>query len=99
MNKTPAQKAAETKAAKKAAARPSAERYATLQPNASILVVLPGYQFTCPSLMDTNNVLEALGYKPLRVTRNMLNENSKEFLIDADTPSYCDPGCESYHSM
>ena len=36
---------------------------------------------------------------PQRVTRNMLNPTGGEFLIDEDTPSYCDPGCESYHSM
>lgn len=36
---------------------------------------------------------------PQRLTHNMLNPSGKEFLIDEDTPSYCDPGCESYHTM
>ena len=34
-----------------------------------------------------------------RMTRNMLNPNAGEFPIPVNTPSYCDPGCESYHSM
>jgi hypothetical protein len=35
----------------------------------------------------------------VRVTSNMLNPTFGEFFIDADTPSYCDPGSEAYHSM
>ena len=46
-----------------------------------------------------NNILERLGYRPVRITRNMLNPDSQDFAIDINTPSYCDPGCESYHSM
>lgn len=45
-----------------------------------------------------NSVLERLGYRPVRLTSNMLNPQSKVFAIDINTPSYCDPGCESYHS-
>lgn len=48
---------------------------------------------------DINVVLEKLGYRPVRITSNMLNPNSPYFAIDINTPSYCDPGCESYHSM
>ena len=59
----------------------------------------PTFTVTAKTLEDFNNVLEALGYKPVRLTSNMLNEAAGKFLIDADTPSYCDPGCESYHSM
>lgn len=46
-----------------------------------------------------NVAIEKLGYRPVRVTSNMLNEQAGEFCIDADTPAYMDPGCESYHSM
>jgi hypothetical protein len=45
-----------------------------------------------------NKVIEKLGYRPVRVTENMLNPGRK-FCIDINTPSYCDPGCEAYHSM
>lgn len=46
-----------------------------------------------------NEMLERLGYRPIRITKNMLNANAPRFAIDANTPAYCDPGCESYHSM
>ena len=59
----------------------------------------PSFTVTAKTLDAFNDVLEALGYKPVKVTHNMLNEAAGEFLIDADTPSYCDPACESYHSM
>ena len=45
-----------------------------------------------------NAQLERLGCRPVRITSNMLNPDSKLFAIDINTPSYCDPGCESYHS-
>jgi len=45
-----------------------------------------------------NPVLEKMGYRPIRLTSNMLNSESKYFAIDINTPHYCDPGCESYHS-
>ena len=46
-----------------------------------------------------NKVVEKLGYRPVRITSNMLNPKGGRFAIDINTPSYCDPGCESYHSM
>lgn len=46
-----------------------------------------------------NVALEKMGYRPVRITRNMLNDKSARFCIDINTPSYMDPGCESYHSM
>lgn len=46
-----------------------------------------------------NVALEKMGYRPVRLTSNMLNPNSKTFAVDINTPAYCDPGCESYHSM
>ncbi len=64
-----------------------------------VLTDLSGFTVTSKTLDAFNIALETLGYKPVRVTCNMLNKASGEFLIDADTPSYCDPGCESYHSM
>lgn len=48
---------------------------------------------------DINPVLRKMGYKPVRITHNMLNLDFGYFLIDEDTPAYCDPGCESYHTM
>lgn len=58
-----------------------------------------GVLITAWTLEQLNSALERLGYKPVRQTSNMLNPNAKKFFIDADTPSYCDPGCEAYHSM
>jgi hypothetical protein len=51
------------------------------------------------TLEGANKLLVRLGFKPVRITRNMLNPQGGQFLIDADTPSYCDPGSEAYHSM
>ena len=34
-----------------------------------------------------------------RTTSNMLNPKSKQWEIPVNTPSYMDPGCESYHCM
>jgi len=45
-----------------------------------------------------NRAIEKLGYRPVRVTRNMLNP-VRAFCIDINTPVYLDPGCDSYHSM
>lgn len=45
-----------------------------------------------------NRIIERLGYRPVRTTSNMLNAASRTWCIDANTPSYMDPGCESYHS-
>lgn len=46
-----------------------------------------------------NFYLERAGFRPVRVTSNLLNEAAGKFCIDINTPSYCDPGSESYHSM
>jgi hypothetical protein len=46
-----------------------------------------------------NRVIERMGFRPVRITRNILNPNSPRFCIDIDTPTYCDPGCEAYHQM
>lgn len=51
------------------------------------------------NIENFNTVLERLGYKPVKLTRNILNAQSPTFAIDQDTPVYMDPGCESYHSM
>lgn len=56
--------------------------------------------FTGPNAIDlANEFFYKLGWKPVRLTSNMLNRTGGQFLIDADTPSYCDPGSEAYHSM
>ena len=49
-------------------------------------------------LQDVNPLLERMGYRPVRITTNMLNP-TRYWAIDINTPSYCDPGRESYHSM
>jgi hypothetical protein len=46
-----------------------------------------------------NLVLERFGYKPVKLTKNMLNPNSPWIVIDKDTPSYLDVGSETYWSM
>ena len=46
-----------------------------------------------------NRVIERMGFRPVRITRNILNQNSPLFCIDINTPAYCDPGCEAYHQM
>lgn len=66
----------------------------------SLVVKLPdGVELTAPSMEVMNTFLQRLGYKAVKETSNMLNEAAGTFFIDADTPSYCDPGCEAYHSM
>jgi len=50
-------------------------------------------------IAQVNVRLEQMGYRPVRITRNMLNPDSGFFAIDINTPAYCDPGCESYHTM
>lgn len=37
--------------------------------------------------------------KRMRLTSNLLGASRNEFWIAYDTPSYCDPGSESYHCM
>ena len=48
---------------------------------------------------NMNLVLAKLGYKPVRLTKNILNDTCPWLVIDADTPSYMDVGSEAYHSM
>lgn len=98
----------ETKA-RRAAARKEEKRLAALKPIADKVVVLDaareeievelfGAKVT-GYINFVNAVIEAAGFRPVRLTRNMLNPNSPVFAIDINTPAYCDPGCESYHSM
>jgi hypothetical protein len=63
------------------------------------VVELDGCVIQSVELEAFNATLLKLGYKPVRLTKNMLNPDSNTFAIDFDTPSYCDPGCESYHTM
>jgi hypothetical protein len=58
-----------------------------------------GPYFSAKEIWEFNDLLNRLGYKSVRLTTNMLNPGAGQFLIDADTPSYCDPGCEAYHSI
>lgn len=51
------------------------------------------------TLDHVNGVLERLGYRPVRITSNMLGRENHFFCIDINTPSYLDPGSEAYHSM
>jgi len=46
-----------------------------------------------------NKALEKMGFRPVRLTSNMLNKDSPTWAIDINTPAYCDPGSEAYHSM
>lgn len=48
---------------------------------------------------EVNSVLKRLGFKPVRITYNMMNRDAGPIVIDEDTPSYCDVGSESYWSM
>jgi hypothetical protein len=65
-----------------------------------------GFSFVSPEGLEVksmdmavfNSALEALGYKPIAMTYNMLNQG-RSFLIDADTPWCCNPRSETYHSM
>jgi hypothetical protein len=43
--------------------------------------------------------VESFDLIPMRLTTNLLNADAGEFYIPADTPYYCDPGSETYHSM
>ena len=58
-----------------------------------------GAILTSPNKDAFNKVLARMGYKAVRLTRNILNPNSHDLVIDEDTPLCCDPGSETYHSM
>lgn len=72
-------------------------------------VVYEGGVFTliAPSLVTIkssdkdafNAALEKLGYKPVRLTKNLMNKAAGDLVIDADTPLCCDVGSETYWSM
>lgn len=64
----------------------------------SVLISVDGITLS-GIVRDINPVLEKLGYRPVRITHNILNKDAGFWAIDINTPSYCDPGCESYHSM
>lgn len=68
-------------------------------PDLYLVSVIAGYVSIKGFVRDVNPVLEKLGFRPIRITSNMLNPESKKFAIDINTPAYCDPGCESYHTM
>lgn len=46
-----------------------------------------------------NEFLPKMGFKKVRITKNILNPTAREIVIDYDTPLACDPGSETYHSM
>lgn len=46
-----------------------------------------------------NAVLEKAGFCPVRITCNILNPAAGHWCIPINTPRYCDPGSEAYHSM
>jgi hypothetical protein len=50
-------------------------------------------------LDPVNAQLERAGYRPVRLTSNLLNRESRTWAIDINTPGYMDPGSEAYHSM
>jgi hypothetical protein len=95
----------EQKAAR-AAARKEEARYAALRPIADRVGVLEGdtvnvrvdHVFLEGNIKDVNVVLEKMGYRPVRITFNMLNRDAKRFCVDINCPVYLDPGCDSYWS-
>lgn len=97
---------AETKARRKEA-REYEARMRALQPIADKVTVITrelvevevNGAMVNGNVTAVNVILEKCGFRPVRITSNMLNKDSKPFAIDINTPSYCDPGCESYHSM
>lgn len=54
---------------------------------------------SCGNKEKFNSMLEQLGYKPVRLTRNLMNPQARDLVIDADTPLCCDVGSETYWSM
>ncbi len=95
---TRSQKIQATKQAKRDAARPSIAHLVHIS-EGSFAVATDELDFICPNIETFNNLIVKLGYKPVRVTYNMLNKEAGPIVIDADTPSYCDVGSESYWSM
>jgi hypothetical protein len=48
---------------------------------------------------QVNAVLERMNLKPIRTTRNLMNQDAGLLVIDIDTPLCCDVGSETYWSM
>jgi hypothetical protein len=46
-----------------------------------------------------NALLEKAGFRPVKITSNMLNPSAGHWCVDINTPGYLDPGSEAYHSM
>ncbi len=99
---------AETKA-RRAASRQREKELAKLTPIASqvkvtdaareeVEVELLGAKVT-GYINCVNALLEKAGYRPVKITSNMLNANSGHWCIDINTPGYLNPGSEAYHSM
>lgn len=79
-----------------------------LRPSVAHLVTFDGQHFhamlndcaiSAGNKDKLNAMLEQLGYKPIRLTRNLMNPNAGQLVIDADTPIGCDVGSETYWSM
>ena len=100
-NLTPAEKAALTRKNKLLALRPSIARFCIVTDKDAPLITisLDDGVLLNGHLTYVNNTLEKLGFKPVRITYNMLNREAGPIVIDADTPSYCDVGSEAYWSM
>lgn len=89
------------------AARKEAKRIALLPSIAHKVKVLDGIfavkvldcKVSSGNLEHFNNLLLQLGFKPVRTTKNLLNQNAGVLVIDADTPVCCDVGSETYWSM
>lgn len=97
MKRTPEALAAR-KEARRIVLLPSVARHCKVVRGSEIEVTVDGVSFF-GMVEEMNAVLLKLGYKPVRITSNLLNPGGGKFAIDADTPVYLDPGCESYHSM
>lgn len=100
---TRSQKIQATKAAKIAARRPSIAHMVFVEQHGNSIVTrlsvgIDGIAVV-GELDNVNKMLERLGYKPVRITYNMLNKEAGPIVIDADTPSCCDVSSESYWSM
>lgn len=93
---TRSQKIQATKKAKRDAARPSIARRCKALETELITATFESGAWLSGEIHHINPILEQLGYKPVRVTFNMLNRQAGPIVIDADTPSYCDVGSEAY---
>lgn len=50
--------------------------------NDGVSLCLVGTTISAPSVADLNNLLQRLGFKAVRATKNLLNPNGKKFFID-----------------